>query len=133
MTNVDADAQNNRPLATKYEIGSFPTIKFFPKGSSEPVDYDGARTEDAFIAFLNEKCGTHRSPGGLLDDTAGRLAELDALAQKFVEGASAARQAVFKEAGALAETIGAGAKHYLRVMEKVVNGSEEYVEKETNR
>ena len=62
-----------------------------------------------------------------------RLAELDALAQKFVEGASAARQAVFKEAGALAETIGAGAKHYLRVMEKVVNGSEEYVEKETNR
>ena len=32
VANVDADAQNNRPLATKYEIGSFPTIMFFPKG-----------------------------------------------------------------------------------------------------
>ena len=33
VANVDADAKNNRPLAEKYEIGSFPTIKFFPKGN----------------------------------------------------------------------------------------------------
>ncbi|KAH9923470.1 protein disulfide isomerase [Epithele typhae] len=133
VTNVDADAQNNRPLATKYEIGSFPTIKFFPKGSSEPVDYDGARTEEAFVEYLNEMCGTHRSVGGLLNDKAGRVAELDALARKFFAEAADARQAIFKEAGELAAAIGSGAKQYLRVMEKVVNGSEEYLEKETNR
>lgn len=116
-------------------MGSFPTIKFFPKGAKgEPLDYDGARTEDAFVAYLNEKCGTHRAAGGLLNEKAGRLAELDALAVKFVEeSAVGARQSLLKEAGDLAATLGAGAKHYLRVMEKVVNGSEDYLEKETTR
>ncbi|RPD60361.1 protein disulfide isomerase [Lentinus tigrinus ALCF2SS1-7] len=134
IANVDADAQNNRPLATKYEIGSFPTIKFFPKGQKDsPVDYDGARTEEAFVEFLNEKCGTHRTAGGLLNDMAGRLEQLDALAAKFYEESASARQALLKEAGDLASTLGAGAKHYLRVMEKVVNGSEDYLEKESTR
>ena len=133
VTNVDADAQNNRPLATKYEISSFPTIKFFPKGSAEPEEYDGARTEEAFVEFLNEKCGTHRTVGGLLDDKAGRLEQLDALAAKFFEETAAARQTLLKEASDLASALGAGAKHYLRVMEKVVNGSEEYLQKESTR
>ena len=31
VVNVDADAQVNRPLAEKYEIGSFPTILFYGK------------------------------------------------------------------------------------------------------
>ncbi|TFK85989.1 protein disulfide isomerase [Polyporus arcularius HHB13444] len=133
VANVDADAQNNRPLATKYEIGSFPTIKFFPKGQTEPVDYDGERTEEAFVEFLNEKCGTHRTVGGLLNDQAGRLEQLDALAAKFFEETAAVRQELLKEATSLASTLGAGAKHYIRVMEKVVNGSEDYLEKESAR
>ncbi|KAM5543624.1 hypothetical protein V8D89_002875 [Ganoderma adspersum] len=134
VVNVDADAQNNRPLGEKYGVGSFPTIKFFPKGAKgEPLDYDGPRTEDAFVAYLNEKCGTHRAAGGLLNEKAGRLADLDALAVKFVAESAAARQSLLKEAGDLAATLGAGAKHYLRVMEKVVNGSEDYLEKETTR
>ena len=61
-------------------------------------------------------------------------AELDALAVKFVEeSAAGARQSLLKEAGDLAATLGAGAKHYLRGMEKVVNGSEQYLEKESTR
>ncbi|KAI0687531.1 protein disulfide isomerase [Earliella scabrosa] len=134
VTNVDADAKKNRPLAEKYEIGSFPTIMFFPKGQKDsPIDYDGPRTEEGFIEFLNEKCGTQRAPGGLLNEKAGRLAELDALAEKFFESAADARQALLKEAKDLAATLGAGAKHYLRVMEKVASGSEEYIEKESKR
>ena len=46
---------------------------------------------------------------------------------------AAARQAIFEEASTLAKELGAGAKHYLRVMEKVVNGSEEYLQKESTR
>lgn len=68
MANVDADAEANRPLALKYGIQSFPTIKFFPKGSSEPGDYTGERTEQAFVDFLNEKCGTQRAVGGGLNE-----------------------------------------------------------------
>ena len=101
--------------------------------TDSPIDYDGPRTEEGFIEFLNEKCGTHRTVGGLLDDKAGRLEQLDALAAKFFEETAAARQTLLKEASDLASALGAGAKHYLRVMEKVVNGSEEYVEKESKR
>ncbi|EEB97893.1 hypothetical protein MPER_02693, partial [Moniliophthora perniciosa FA553] len=39
----------------------------------------------------------------------------------------------YKEALALASNVGDASKHYLRVMEKVVNGSEEYLQKETKR
>jgi len=134
VANVDADAQVNRPLAEKYEIGSFPTIKFFSKDNkAEPEDYDGERTEEAFVEFLNEKCGTKRVAGGGLSALAGRLPELDELATKFFDATAAVRQTIFKDASALAATVGPAASHYIRVMEKVVNGSEAYIEKEALR
>lgn len=34
------------------KIRGFPTIKFFPKGSSEIIDYSGERTLDGFVKFL---------------------------------------------------------------------------------
>jgi protein disulfide-isomerase A6 len=70
VANVDADAEPNRPLAEKYGVKSFPTIMFFAKGG-EPVDYTGGRSEADFVAFLNEKCGTHRAVGGGLNDEVG--------------------------------------------------------------
>ncbi|KAI0353851.1 protein disulfide isomerase [Trametes cingulata] len=133
VANVDADAKVNRPLAEKYQISSFPTIMFFPKDNKEGIDYDGPRTEEAFVEYLNEKCGTHRTVGGLLDDTVGRLEELDKLAAKFYEETAPTRQELLKQASELASTLGDAAKHYIRVMEKVVNGSEEYLEKESHR
>ena len=51
----------------KYNIQSFPTIKFFPKGG-EPIEYGGGRQEADFVEFLNEKCGTYRAVGGGLND-----------------------------------------------------------------
>ena len=68
VANVDADAAHNKELAAKYDISSFPTIKFFSKDNKEPEAYTGGRSEDAFVAYLNEKCGTHRSVGGGLND-----------------------------------------------------------------
>ncbi|KZT20154.1 protein disulfide isomerase [Neolentinus lepideus HHB14362 ss-1] len=134
IANVDADAQPNRPLAEKYGVSSFPTIKFFPKGvKGEPEAYNGPRTEDAFVEYLNGKCGTHRTPGGLLNDLAGRLPELDTLASKFFVATGEVRDVVYKEALSLAAKAGASGKHYLRVMEKVVNGTEDYVERESQR
>lgn len=44
-----------------------------------------------------------------------------------------ARSSILKEAAILAATAGGASKHYLRVMEKVVNGTEDYLEKESNR
>lgn len=101
--------------------------------ADEPEDYDGPRSEEAFVEFLNEKCGTQRAPGGGLTELAGRLPEFDTLASQFVAAAGEARDAIYKDASALAASVGPTASHYVRVMEKVVNGSEEYLEKETKR
>ncbi|KAJ7126983.1 protein disulfide isomerase [Mycena epipterygia] len=133
VANVDADDKRNKDLAAKYSVSSYPTIKFFPKGSSEPEAYEGGRDEPGFVAFLNEKCGTQRAVGGGLSDQAGRLPELDALASKFFVAVGDARATLLKDAAALAVSAGVVSKHYLRVMEKLVNGTEGYLEKETKR
>ncbi|KAH9937970.1 protein disulfide isomerase [Amylocystis lapponica] len=133
VANIDADAAQNKGLASEYGVQSFPTIKFFPKGGKEPVEYDGARSEAAFVEFLNNHCGTQRAVGGGLTDLAGRLPEFDTLASQFYAATGAARDAIYKDATTLAESVGPAAKHYVRVMEKVVNNSEAYVEKETKR
>ncbi|THH17252.1 hypothetical protein EUX98_g9166 [Antrodiella citrinella] len=134
LANVDADAQVNRPLAERYGVGSFPTIKFFPKGNKEdPELYEGERTAEAFVEYMNSKCGTKRSPKGGLNDEAGRIPEFDTLAERFFDAAGSVRQEIFQDASTLAATVGGAAKQYLKVMEKVVNGSEEYLEKESKR
>jgi protein disulfide-isomerase A6 len=133
VANIDADAAPNKPIAERYGVRGYPTIKFFPKGSKEPVDYAGGRSEDDFVSFLNEQCGTQRAVGGGLTNLAGRLPEFDALANKFFVATSDARDSIYREALALAATAGATGKHYVKVMEKVVNGTEAYFEKEATR
>jgi hypothetical protein len=55
------------------------------------------------------------------------------LASKFFTATGAARDAIFKEASVLAAEVGPAATHYLRVMEKVINGTENYIAKESKR
>lgn len=133
VANIDADDKKNALLGEKYGVKGYPTIKFFPKDDKTPVDYEGGRTESDFVAFLNEKCGTQRAVGGGLNDEAGRVAELDKLAQQFFTAAGSARKRIFKDASALSKKIGVTSKHYIRVMEKVVNGSNDYIHKELSR
>lgn len=82
---------------------------------------------------MNEKCGTQRATGGGLNDEAGRHSEFDALASKFFLAASDARSSVYQEAVSLAKTAGSAGQQYLKVMEKVVNGSGDYLQKESSR
>ncbi|KAI5981913.1 thioredoxin-like protein [Pisolithus albus] len=133
VANVDADAALNKELAGRYGVASYPTIKFFPRGGKEVEDYEGARTEEAFVNFLNEKCGTNRAVGGGLNDQAGRLAELDAIAQKFLTAVGTARDVAYKEGIALSEGLGSAAQYYVRVMERIVKDSEAYIDKESKR
>ena len=50
VAQMDADAAENKPLAGKYGVRSFPTINFFPKGAKdEPIKYETGRTEVQFI------------------------------------------------------------------------------------
>ena len=56
------DATASPDLQKKYGIQGFPTIKFFPKGQSadSPEEYDGGRSADTIVSWVNGKIGTSR-------------------------------------------------------------------------
>lgn len=48
VAQMNADDEENKPVAGKYGVRSFPTIKFFPKGGAEPILYSSGRSEEQF-------------------------------------------------------------------------------------
>jgi hypothetical protein len=46
------DATEAQDIATKYGVSGYPTIKFFPKGSTTPEDYNGGRTADTIVKYI---------------------------------------------------------------------------------
>jgi len=56
IAKVDADA--HKDLGERFDIHGFPTLKFFPKGSTTPEAYEGGRSADDIVNFINEKAGT---------------------------------------------------------------------------
>lgn len=84
IAKVDADAENSKATAQAQDVSSYPTIKFFPRGSTVAELYEGGRSEDALVTFMNEKAGTHRLVGGGLDSKAGTIEALDSILAKYV-------------------------------------------------
>merc|ERR1719230_802044 len=55
------DATTDQAIAGKYEIKGFPTIKYFPKDKADsPEDYDGGRSADTIVKWVNDKIGTNK-------------------------------------------------------------------------
>ena len=131
IAKVDATAENAKSTAESQGVKSYPTIKYFPPGTSTPVEYGGGRTEADFVEFLNEKAGTHRSVGGGLDAKAGTIAVLDAIVEKLSAGGSLSTisEEVRK---ATTELTGNYAAYYNKVLEKL-GKSQGYAEKELTR
>ncbi|KAG9297510.1 hypothetical protein G9A89_001450 [Geosiphon pyriformis] len=132
VANLDATA--HKDVADKYGVKGYPTIKYFPKGEGiEPVDYEGGRTEQDFVNFLNEHCGTHRLVGGGLSEKAGKIAALDELALFFIKASNDDIEDIVEKARKVAKNLDTRfANYYVKVMEKSMNKSE-YVNKETER
>lgn len=97
------------------------------------IDYALPRTEQAFISFLNEQCGTQRAPGGGLTALAGRLPSFDKLAQNFLDAGKSTKDELLSQAKKLAADVNdQAAAIYVRVFEKIY-GDESYVQKELER
>ena len=131
MAKVDAEAENSKAIAESQGVTSYPTIKYFPKGSTTPQAYEGGRTEEDFVSFLNEHAGTHRAVGGGLDAKAGTIAALDSLVSQFTAGGNLATvsEEVSKAAAGLKDKYAA---YYVKVMDKLAK-SQDYTEKEMTR
>lgn len=131
VAKVDAEAENARTLAKEQGITGYPTIKFFPKGTTEPEPYASARSEEALVEFLNQKTGTNRAVGGGLNQKAGTIAALDSLVAEYVpthkfEKLAAEIKKVAKDAQ------DKYAKYYVKVADKL-SQNQEYAVKELAR
>eukprot|EP01028_Stygiella_incarcerata_P011031 TRINITY_DN603_c0_g5_i1.p1 TRINITY_DN603_c0_g5~~TRINITY_DN603_c0_g5_i1.p1 ORF type:complete len:414 (+),score=106.83 TRINITY_DN603_c0_g5_i1:118-1359(+) len=56
LAKVDAD--KHRDLGQRFGIRGFPTILWFPKGSSEPEKYEGSRDAKDVLDFINSRIGS---------------------------------------------------------------------------
>ena len=131
IAKVDAEAENAKATAQEQGVKSYPTIKYFPKGSKTPQAYEGGRAEKDFIDFLNTNAGTHRAVGGGLDAKAGTIEALDAVVAKLTAGGSLAT--VSEEAQKAAQSLKYKyAEYYVKVFNKL-GSSNDYVEKELAR
>jgi protein disulfide-isomerase A6 len=132
IAKVDAEAPDSKKTATDQGVSSYPTIKWFPAGTKEPSPYDGARSEQAFIDFINKEVGTYRSVGGHLTAAGGTVAALDTVIQKIVDGGSD----IFSKADELVKAAKSEkspfAAYYGKVAEKV-KANKGYVDKELAR
>lgn len=136
IAKVDAEAENSKDTAKKQDVSSYPTIKFFPAGSTEGELYKGGRAEADFVSFINEKVGTHRVVGGGLDATAGTVDVLNQIALKFAAGGEALAD-LAAEAKKIVDGLAEGAqyqyaKYYIRVFDKLAK-SDSFASKELAR
>jgi protein disulfide-isomerase A6 len=60
MTIAALDATTAQSIAEKYGVQGYPTIKFFPKGSTTPEEFEGGRTADTIVKWVNSKIGTSK-------------------------------------------------------------------------
>ncbi|KAI0145198.1 disulfide isomerase [Xylariaceae sp. FL1272] len=136
IAKVDAEADNSKATASDQGVTSYPTIKFFPKGSTEPEAYNGGRSEADLIKFINEKAGTHRVAGGGLDFTAGTIDILNHIAMKYAAGteklADLTAEAQTAVKGLTEDAQYKYAEYYIRVFDKLAQ-NEGYVAKESAR
>ncbi|WVO16400.1 protein disulfide-isomerase domain [Cryptococcus depauperatus] len=134
---MNADDADNRPIAARYDVSSYPTIKYFPKGSKDPIDYETGRAAEQFVDWINEHAGTHRTVSGLLSDTAGKVLTLDQLASDFFTGTSNERNKIIKKAKeavvALDRHTRTTADYYVKAMENVLTKGEGWLTKEQAR
>ena len=134
IAKVNAEAENAKAVAKEQEVTGYPTIKFFPKGSSTAEAYNGARSEEALIDFVNSKAGTFRVAGGGLSTKAGTIEAIDSILSKYVtSGGISDLEKVTDEIKAAAASVGdVGTEYYLKTIAKLT-GNPEYAMKEQTR
>ncbi|KAJ9639034.1 hypothetical protein H2204_003942 [Knufia peltigerae] len=134
IAKVDAEAENSKATAQEQGVTGYPTIKFFPKGSTEPEAYSGGRSEEALVDFVNSKAGTYRVPGGGLNSQAGTIEVIDNLLAKYITagGIKDVEKATAEVKKATTNIKDKSVDYYLRALSKIT-GNPEYAMKEQTR
>ncbi|GAM25799.1 hypothetical protein SAMD00019534_089740, partial [Acytostelium subglobosum LB1] len=84
------DCDVHKDLCAKYDVSGYPTLKVFAK-STEPKDYNGMRSVDEIVTFINNNAGTNakvkKAPSNVVDLTPANFDQvvLDAKKDVLVE------------------------------------------------
>jgi protein disulfide-isomerase A6 len=134
IAKIDAEAENSKATAQAQGVTGYPTIKFFPKGSTEPETYSGGRSEEALVDFINSKAGTYRLPGGGLNSQAGTIEVIDSVLAKYITqgGIKEIEKATADIKKATQGLKDKSVEYYLRALSKLT-GNPEYAMKEQTR
>lgn len=131
IAKIDAEAENAKASAKELGVTSYPTIKYFPAGSTEPSDYEGSRNEADLVEFMNTKAGTNRMVGGGLNAKAGTIATLDAILEKVTMGTTTV--SISEEIAKAATSIKSKyAEYYIKASAKL-DKNQAYVDNELGR
>lgn len=57
LAKVDANDEKNKPLAGKYEVQGFPTLKIFRNGGKNIQEYKGPREAEGIVEYLKKQVG----------------------------------------------------------------------------
>jgi len=130
------DADDHKQVATDYGVSGYPTIKFFPKDNKEGETYNGGRSPQDFVDFINQRAGTERTVGGGFSEQAGRHTELDEIAKEFVASPSSRKsllERATKVVDSLAEKAKEFAKFYTLTMKRIIEKGEGFAAEEALR
>lgn len=133
IAKVDAEDPPSKKVAEEQGIQSYPTIKYFKAGTSEPEKYAGPRTEAAFLDFINKEAGTYRAPGGSLTAAGGTIAAIDTVIQNIVDGGNTVAEKADDIAKAAAAATGQKYSEYYGKVAGKAKANEGYLDKELAR
>lgn len=129
---VDCEAPNAKALAQEQGVNSYPTIKYFPAGSKEGIPYEGGRSEQDLINFINDKASTFRAVGGGLNAQGGTVSALDAIVEKVLAAKEGIASGLEEIKAAATSEDSKFAQYYVRVSQKLSENAG-YVKKELAR
>jgi len=127
------DADDHKAPASEFGVTGYPTIKFFPKDNKEGEAYNGGRSPQDFVDFINSRAGTERTVGGGFSEQAGRTSELDEIAREFM-ASPASRQSLLDRASKIVdsqtEKTKEWSKFYTMTMKRVIEKGDKFASDE---
>lgn len=133
VAEVDADSETE--LKSRHGVTGYPTIKFFSKGKKVGRKYLGGRSEKAFIKFLNKQCSTNRISDGGFNRQVGSLKPFNEIVETFMKDIDQREILItsMKEYAEMESNDKNAAKYYIKVMKKIMEKGESYIQTEISR
>lgn len=130
IAEVSSTDSPSEELRKKYGVEGFPSILTFKKDSPHMVPFESYRALEGLVSWVNTIAGTHRTVDGGIDDNAGTFEHLDAKVKDLLKLTGE------EQHNAITDLVGQlenGHEYYRKLLNKLLNGEETFIAKETKR